>query len=282
MSEEIKTENKKPNYRIFHLTPDRKKKICDAEVYFEEESQIIEHTDKLRSESDVKYYWEPIMYVGLLDDDNRTLKEEMEMKFSYANSFLKIKEEDKRSIWKKVIDFVTSIPYVRYRISDRMYDVKYAFQRMFFKYDVRTSWNVGFEILNLIKDNVPKMVENLNGCPTEYTAKARALLNKTTEDEAAKSFNENHNETTSEMEVAMGLWKGDLLTLVNNCKLLTYYENHGIQDVDDEDWVDPHKYPIPMKKNSFVPDFVEVEKLYKKTSDEVFEFLKEHWNQMWD
>lgn len=273
----------RPNYRIFKLSDDRKKKICESEIYLETEKEIIVEVDKLRESTGIEFYWEPIIYVGHIGKDHRVEMDET-LDFNYSNEYLGIDKSDekKESIWKRFLNSVTTLPY---RAEQGIPSIKYAIQRALFKYDRTVPWNIGHNIIDLLKKNLPKMINGLAGCPTKYCIRSKMLLKNISEEEATKQFEKNDMESHVETEVAIGLWKGDLLDLLDKCKLLGYYMDDGLQygiEIGDPDWVDPKKYPIPMKKNSFQPDTEEVGKFFTKTNDEVFGFLKEHWTEMWD
>lgn len=277
------TTTRRPNYRIFKLSDDGKKKICESEIYLETEKEIIVEVDKLRESTGIEFYWEPIIYVGRIGKDHQVEMDET-LDFNYSNKYLGIDKSDekKESIWKRFLNSVTSFPY---RVEQGIPSVKYAIQRALFKYDRTVPWNIGHNIIDLLEKNLPKMINGLAGCPTKYCIRSKMLLKNISEEEATKQFRNNDMESHVEMEVAIGLWKGELLDLLDKCKLLGYYMDEGLQygtEIGDPDWVDPKKYPIPMKKNSFQPDHEEIGKLFTKTNDEVFSFLKEHWTEMWD
>lgn len=275
----------RPNYRIFKLSDDRKKKICDSEVYLETEEQIIVEVDKLRESTGIEFYWEPIHYIGLIGKDHK-IEMEKNLEFSYSNEYLGIDDDEddckKESVWKRFLDSITSIPY---KVEQGIPTVKYAIQRALFKYDRTVPWNIGHNVIDLLKKNLPKMINGLTGCPTEYCIKSKMLLKNISKEVATRQFEKNDMESHVETEVAVGLWKGELLELLDKCKLLGYYMDAGIQyglKIGDPDWVDPRKHPIPMKKNSFQPDYNKLKDLFTKTNDEVFGFLREHWTEMWD
>lgn len=166
------------------------------------------------------------------------------------------------------------------------YNIKLGFERMFKGYDRRVTWDIGNAMFELLEFAIPKYIKNMHGCPNYYTRKARMILRHMTDEEVDESFKTEYNSSEEEVSVGIALYQSDLQKLLENIKVIKYYDNYWIQNADDEDdkaCILREKYPIPMKEdNKELIDHDKLTELREKKMDEVFEYLRKHFDDMWD
>lgn len=173
--------------------------------------------------------------------------------------------------------------YRKWYSLDIIFNLKCAFERLFFKYDRRVLWNIDIAVFDLLKYAIPKYIKNLHGYPVSYLEKARKILTGMSDDELKKSLETTVNTTIQEAEVAMALYKADLAELLENIRVIEYYDNYGEEnDIKTENWIDPMKHPIPYHKNSKNIDYVELNRLREEKLDKIFNYLRYNLRQMWD
>lgn len=211
--------------------------------------------------------------VVILDENGNSLKTFRELTEELA-------EEIKNyNIFKKIYYWCCR----KWHSLDIIFNLKCAFERLFFKYDRRVLWNIDTAVFDLLKYAIPKYVKNLHGCPLGYIEKARKMLTGMSNDELEKSFNESISTSIHENEVAIALYKADLNELLENIRVVEYYDNYGEDnDVKSENWVDPNRYPIPYHKNSKNIDYDELNRLREEKLDKIFNYLRYNLRSMWD
>lgn len=165
------------------------------------------------------------------------------------------------------------------------FNIKLGFERMFKGYDKRVTWDIGNAMFDLLEFAIPKYIKNIHGCPNYYSRKARMILRYMSDDEVDASFKIEYNPTSEEVSVGIALYQTDLQKLLENIKVIKYYDNYWVQntDEDDKDSILREKYPIPMMEdNNTLVDHDRLSELREKKLDEVFDYLRKHFDDMWD
>lgn len=200
-------------------------------------------------------------------------------------------EDEKETLLSKIKDFFSDIGRkakdFRYTLRDIMF--------WFGHYDRRTShgeeygdcWSIDATVTRKILFNVPRMIRNLHGCPTSYTAKAvyetrTAKGARLTTEQAAKL-----QTTDEEMSKAMAMWKADLEKLLLYIRLYKYYCEYGVIGPEDG----PEMAAIDREYRKTLPvmpgtdgeiDYVKCEELTQK----YWELYCDHWKEIgrmcWD
>jgi hypothetical protein len=268
------------SYKLYYL--DDKKRVYFGDVFeAETDEDAAKKVDEVLAdeafvkEHGKKVFWAHHDMINVVDDEGNVVES-----YSTADEMTKDweKKEEKRFFGKKILDWIERKWY-RY---DPWFNTKCAFERMFKKYDRRVLWNIDNAMVELLQYSIPRYVKNLHGCPNSYAMEARRLLTGKSMEEAQKSYESDPNSTLREINVGMALFKSDLEELLENINVVSYYDNHGIQEPEDENWVSPHKFPIPHLRNSEVIDYKKLDELREKKVDEIFKYLREHLFEMWD
>ena len=180
-------------------------------------------------------------------------------------------------------DFIENISNWFYRLwykFNPLFNIKLGFERMFKGYDRRVTWDIGNAMFELLEFAIPKYIKNIHGCPNYYTRKARMMLRHMSDKEVDESFKNEYNSTSEEVSVGIALYQTDLYKLLENIKVIKYYDSYGISDKDN---LITLKYPIPkIKEDSELIDYNKLIELREKKMDEVFEYLRKHFDDMWD
>ena len=262
----------KREYRIYSKSP------IDGEVEeverFESESRedAINKTKEYRnrSEDGKKYYWDYVIEHVQLGKDGEEI--------ARAESIEELHEE-LRKMETKTERFCLFFRALFRRISDKYYKVKYAFQRMFRGYDDIDSFSISDGIIDFITYNIPIMIRNLHGCPQRYCDKAQEIVDSA-KDVKFDAYPQKNNLT---MEIAMALWRNRLENILQCARLYKYYSSYGIQSIDDSDWLNPNDYPIPIVEcTEFMIDYEKLHRLGEEAKDEMFNYIREDFDTLWD
>ncbi len=268
------------SYKLYYL--DDKKRVYFGDVFeAETDEDAAKKVDEVLAdeafvkEHGTKVFWAHHDMINIVDEEGKITE-------SYATTDEMVKDwekkESKKFFGKKILDWIERKWY-RY---DPWFNTKCGLERMFKRYDRRVLWNIDNAIVELLQYSIPRYVKNLHGCPNSYAMEARRLLTGKSMEEVQKSYEDDPNSTLREINVGMALFKSDLEELLENINVVSYYDNHGIQEKDDESWVSPHKYPIPCLRNSEVVDYKKLSELREKKVDEIFKYLRKHLFEMWD
>jgi hypothetical protein len=275
-------------YRIFTLDGDEKKEIKVVELENdmtneENDREIIKEVSELNKTSEKKVYWEHLHVTGTPNDDGSIDYSEQE---STDGIFRKYRNYRKnRKMKDKIVDFFWKSVH---RLNDWRYEVVYAFERVFKKYDRRAAWDIEHFVLDAVRYNTLRLIKDGNGVPKDYCKKARKLLRNMSDDDVKKSFEKEINSTNEELNVADALWKTDLQKLVDDIDLLRWYGSYGDIDEDEMERVMPGshlnfmEHPIPKLNGSIEVDYTKTMELYKETNDRIFDFLKNNIGKMWE
>lgn len=268
-------DKRKNLYRIFTLDGDKENEVKRVEL--DNDDEVIKAVKEMNVDSAGRFYWERLHVTGT-PQDNRSIN------YSEPESADDIFKKH-RNTKDRVSDFLWKIYH---RLNDWKYEVIYAFERVFRKYDRRAAWDINTFVLDGVRYNTRRLIENGHGVPQDYCEKARKLLRNMTNAEVKESFKTEINSNTEELNVADALWKTELQKLIDDIDLLRWYGSHG--DIDEEEMhrVMPgthlifSEHPIPKLKDSIEIDYEKTMELYKETNDRIFDFLKNNIGKMWD
>jgi len=217
-----------------------------------------------------EYYWDYVVIHIQLDEHGK----EVDRAESIHELHEKMKSRETKS---EKIRFFFRVVFDR--ISDKYYKIKYAFQRMFRGYDDVDSFSISDRILNFLLHNIPIMIENLHGCPTKYCERASELIEKSNGFE----FDGYPQKSSLSMNIAMALWKTRLENILKSARLYLYYSSYGIQSADDENWINPSDYPIPlMECTESLIDYEKLYELQENAKNKMFDYLREDFGAMWN
>lgn len=268
------------SYKLYYLESKKRVYFGDVfEVETEEEAakkvdEVLEDEEFVR-EHGKKIFWAYHDMINVVDEDGNITE-------SYATTEEMMKNFEKKESRKLFITRIFDWFVRKWYRYDPWFNVKCAFERMFKGYDRRVLWNIDNALVNVLRYSVPRYIKNLHSCPNSYAMEARKILTGKSLVEVQESYKDNPNSTRRELHVGSALFVSDLEDLLENINVVTYYDNHGIQDGDDENWVNPRKFPIPYLRNSEVVDYSKVFELREKKVDEIFKYLREHLFEMWD
>lgn len=185
-------------------------------------------------------------------------------------------ENDENKCKKRKIKF--SFSDFWFRVKDFWFRVKDTFYFFRHGHSMKESWSIDSHLLEDLRFNLKKLAENTNGCPTFICERAKFELNKTDKEE--------WNYDNDEMELAMKMWIDELNKLRENVLLYEYYDGYGIVEEDDKEMVEiDRKYrdTLPYKpgtKNEF--DFPKLRELAKERWDNIWNWIKEYGESLWD
>lgn len=156
------------------------------------------------------------------------------------------------------------------------------------KHRYEEPWSIYSHILEDLEFNIPLLIKNKQGVPTEYCEKARDIIHK--DDKNYNKIEANKNDPNYEengiMELASNLWNEDLEKLLLNVKLYRYYENFGIVDKENPDEVEfDKKYhsTIPLIPGSYDDiDYVKLNEISNNCWNFICDFMKENGRNLWD
>ena len=156
------------------------------------------------------------------------------------------------------------------------------------KHNYQESWSIYSHILDDLEFNIPILIKDKKGVPTEYCSKAREIIHKDDKNynvEEANKNDPNFNEKDV-MELASKLWDEDLEKLLLNVKLYKYYENFGIVNEENKDEVEfDKKYhsTIPLIPGSYDDiDYVKLNEISEKCWNYIWDFMKKNGRDLWD
>lgn len=156
------------------------------------------------------------------------------------------------------------------------------------KHNYNESWSIYSHMLDDLEHNIPLLIKNKHGIPTEFCQKARDIIHKDDKNYNKDDANKSDPNYTEEhvMEVANKIWNEELEKLLLNVKLYKYYENFGIIDEENKDEVE-----IDKKYHSSIPiipgtyddiDYVKLNEMSNKCWNYIWDFMKENGRNLWD
>lgn len=260
-------------YAIFIENDDTPKNIFWAKTREEAEQEV----DKFKSEhSNVSAYYKNYDYYYVLTNDgtNDVLQ--------YEHAFFEKTIEYKASI-SSLSDIIDRIYWF---IKHKLEDIKYFIKDLFYwieNYSLgkgyshsRIEWYcLKGHILEDIKFNVKKLIEQLHGCPNYMV-------------EEAKEYFKDNVEFANRDEVDKGaaLWKIRLTELLDLVYLYELYESYGFgYDESDEYAIkiyNKYKDTIPYYKNSKDINYVELDKMTTECWNNICNWMMKYGQNLWD
>ena len=156
------------------------------------------------------------------------------------------------------------------------------------KHRYNESWSIDSHMLEDLEFNIPILIKDKQGVPTEYCEKARDIIHKDDKNYNRNEVNKNdpNYDENGVMELASKLWNDDLEKLLLNVKLYQYYENFGIVDEKNPEEVEfDKKYhsTIPLIQGSYDDiDYVKLSEISNNCWNYIWDFMKEHGRDLWD
>jgi hypothetical protein len=210
-----------------------------------------------------------------------------EILFSIKNKLREIEEkiryyEDESEHICKAIEFtdlakideqsITNIKDATFELDDKYSELKEIEYMLKTRHNINETWSLYTHILDDIRYNVPKMIEEDRGYPSQLLRNAA--------DELGIEINQYGNAKTAEeddkvRDKANEMWKNMLNVLVDHVHAYLYFSNYGIVDDEDAEMVEYdkiHSSEIPYKTGTYR----EID--YIKNG----ELVIHHWNAIWD
>lgn len=288
--EKVREPKGKTHYKIFRIEKDPKTceetKITMTKFWAKNDQEAYEELKKYKriaNKAYTYYFGTTGNYIGnKLGKDGKLKRyddhDEM-MKAWKAEEPMTTKIKDAilcpfERIWDKAKDF-------RWWLSDMCFFFKNNHQR-------NESWSLDYHMINDIIFNLPILIKNKHGVPTEFCAKARAELHK--EDKKfnlEKSFEENPNSDEKEMKLADKMWSEELERGLLYAKLYSFYTSFG--KLDKDAWEDSEKFEEEWAKTiPYVPgtyheiDYRKLYALENKYWNSLWNWIKDNGRNLWD
>jgi len=183
----------------------------------------------------------------------------------------KIEKSDLNHIAEEDID---NLVMQTMKLNDQYYDIRDLEYLLKTKHNRNESWNIDRHILEDLKFNLKKMLDNeMLGYPSFCSLRAAEILGVEVNKDTGDAKDENRSKELDEK--AIEIWKQDLQDLQNHVLSYLYFIDYGIVDEDDEDLIDfdkLHSNEIPRKEGT--DNAID----YKKN----YEICQIHWNAIFD
>ena len=172
-------------------------------------------------------------------------------------------------------DYIT-MPFYRlaWYVQSLVIRFKRACSRFMNSFDPIESYNLNIYLFDFLIKNVQALKNNLSSV-ANYALDA-AITNGTD-----TTYNQLQNYDDECMEKAKSIYIADLDRLILNCRLALFYDN-----CDDTTYIDDNNkelFQIPYFKFSDTEiDYTEMFRRKQSASDEVFDYLKAHFHELWD
>jgi len=177
------------------------------------------------------------------------------------DTMMEMMKGEESDFFNNILDFFI------YTIPEKLHSFVTFVSRIF--YLLRTgrkreeSWDIIYHMLDLLKHNLPIMIENLNSVPVNF------------ENNPPEHFVLIGENTNTEYNDKLLCWKRELETLKYNVLAYLYYSDFGVIDKNDKQM----KY-IEEKLKDTIPYKSGTNKKidYSKFND----LIQKHWNAIWD
>jgi len=221
-------------FEIFHK--DGKKTIRDFVFWAKSKAEAFEELEMFRQKqqliapsAEIEYFYREINNHIVIQDDG---------KYLVGTSFSDLCGLNRENtVWDRICGWFRFICRKTDEVKNALYDIAFWFGH----YDMRNRhgeeladyWNISGMTLRKLKFNIPRLIENLRGCPTCYVSgaivKTRSKNGQTLTLEQASKM----QSTNEELEIAVADWKNDLEKLLLYIRLYEYYSGYGV--IDDSD-----------------------------------------------
>lgn len=279
-------------YRIFHVEEDpetgAEKKITMKRFWAKNDEEALAELNEYRKIANKQYtyyYGDSGYYVDHVRDP-KTGKL-VEHRYDSFEEMMKA-EDSRKSFLKKIwnealfqIDFHW----------DKIKDIGYWFRDLFYwiktTHNRNESWSLDMHIISDILHNIPLLIENKQGTPTEFCLKAVKLLHKDDKDfDVDKAFKENPNITDEGHELGTKLWNEELNKLLLYARLYCYYRDYGIVDDADVEMKKieaEYEKTLPYKPGTYKSfDYAKLDKLKQTNWNAMWNWIKQYGEALWD
>lgn len=287
--EKAKEPKDKTHYKIYRIEKDEKtgeeKKITMTKFWAKDDAEAYEELKKYRKVANkayTYYYATTGYYIGnSLDEDGKVKRyddlKEMMADRSGESIFESIKDAALSPfewIWDKAKDF-------RYWTTEMVFFLRNDYHRRC------EHWSLDSHMVDDIIFNIPLLIKNRHGVPSNFCAKARAKLNeKNPKFNLEKSLAEKPESDDKELELAGKMWDEELEKVLLYAKLYKFYEGYGIVDEKDPEQVEFAKTwgkTIPYKPGTHKDiDLVKLRNLENKHWNSLWNWIKENGRNLWD
>lgn len=288
--ERAKEPKDKIHYKIFRVEKDPKTgaetKITMTTFWAKDDKEAYEELKKYRKAANkaYRYYFGTAgYYVGNELDASGKVKRYDDYK-EMMKDWLAVK-----TACEKISDIVLS-PFER--VWDKMRDGWWWLCDLCFfiknKHKRNESWSLDYHIVDDIIFNIPLLIKNKSGVPTEFCMKARIELHKAEKNfDVDKSFEKEPGSSDKELELAEKMWNEELEKGLLYAKLYTFYHELGI--LEKNAWPDSEKFEKEWAKTiPYVPgtydriDYVKLHSLENKYWNSLWNWIKDNGRNLWD
>lgn len=275
----------KTHYKIYRVEVDektgKKKHITMTKFWAKDDDEAYEELkkyQKIANKAYTYYYSTTGYYVGNeLDKDGKvkrfdSMREMMEDWQSRKSTFTKVKDAvlwPFERAWDRAKDFFW------YGAKDLLFWIKHHHNRS-------ESWSLDYHLVEDLIFNIPRLIKDKSGVPSSFCYRARKELHKDDSSfDADKSFEENPNSDSKEMELATKLWNEELEKCLLYAKLWDFYHNFGI--TEDQEFEKTWKKTIPYKPGTCEEiDYLKLQELENRNWNSLWNWIKEHGRELWD
>lgn len=275
----------KTHYKIYRVEVDektgKKKHITMTKFWAKDDDEAyaeLKKYQKVANKAYTYYYSTTGYYVGNeLDKDGKvkrfdSMREMMEDWHSRESTFTKVKDAvlwPFERAWDRAKDFFW------YGAKDLLFWLKHHHNRS-------ESWSLDYHLVEDLIFNIPRLIKDKSGVPTSFCYRARKELHKDDSSfDADKSFEENPNSDSKEMELATKLWNEELEKCLLYAKLWDFYHNFGI--TEDEEFEKTWKKTIPYKPGTCEEiDYLKLQELENRNWNSLWNWIKEYGRNLWD
>lgn len=297
VNEALKREDKKNksganknkiHYKIFKLEKDESgtsKQKTLKKFWAENDKVAYAYLKKWKKDNSGKhnvdecYYSTTGCYIGSKLDENGNVK--------HYDSMAELLENDRfeMPIWKKILEAL-ACPFevLWYKISYFVDCVKNLHHYAKFKHSRNEHWSLDTHILDDLRFNIPKLLDNRVSTPIRFYEKARVELNKDDKNfDLEKSLKSSSNFSDEETKLAIRLWNDQLEHVLLDVKLYDFYSNFGILNNGDTEFYEVWKDTLPYKPGTLNElDFSKLKALENKHWNAIWNWIKENGRDLWD
>lgn len=289
-AENEKTPKDKVHYKIFRVEKDEKtgeeKKITMIKFWAKNNDEAYEELKKyckIANKEYTYYFGTTGNYIG-----NKLSKSGKVMRYDSFEEMMEA-EKEAQPFFKKMLE---DICFRAWRIWDWMKDIKYKTSDLFYlvrnKHQRNESWSLDYHLIDDLIYNLPILIKNKMGIPTQFCTKARSQLNKDNQDfDLDKSLAENPNPTDEESKLAEEMWNEELEKGLLYAKLYKFYSNYGIvdneNDLEERAFLEKWSKTIPKVPGTYNEiDYVKLHALEDKYWNSLWNWIKDNGRNLWD
>lgn len=226
------------------------------------------------------YYSTTGYYIGNKLDENGNVK--------HYDSLDEMIEGDKNglSLCKKIAEaLVCPFEVLWHKIAFFVYGAKNLSYYAKNKHSMNEHWSLDMHILDDLRFNIPKLLNDRVSTPTRFYEEARMTTHKDEKNfDFEKSLKDNPMFSDEETSLAEKLWNSQLEKLLLDIKLYDFYSNFGIPRYENEpDFYETWKNTLPYKPGTLKElDFAKLRALENKHWNAIWNWIKENGRDLWD